>query len=1135
MYVQSMRKRAEWNNPPCPGIRLGHNQFFTSIQINASNEDVQLQGTAGGIHKDGYDDPLGFSVAYNLSALRKNLSDDRSTKLGLFFFPTMSCGVWLEHDTIIVFSGCEFHTGMPFLAGQGQLPLGFDKEWRFNVICYPKARVINGRMERNMGHTSETHASRIPVTPYNLNHHSAVAFGSPMTRRLWSIREEARIMFQRSISNLEPLFNTGRLSLGSLFNLLALEFKDPDETPWIPYRFLETWQEDGRTRAFLAKMDYYNKMMIDFTGTMILRDTSVNEPPDRKASSGIHSASLRASHVGKMARRDLQADVLKENIDEKGKSGNGTRFPAPPTVQTDQRLPIGFTNIMVERFNKNVAMAHIKRHHLHQRDTYLAEAEAAVGAKGRSISLHSLNHSPLLWFRSPCNAGNMTGLKGFAHGMEICNALENQSVRNQRKSIALKLVGIYHLLTLWYIDCYGFASRGNRHLSKDPGMDQLMHRVHAVLSRAPREDDQGYGYVVNIHDLMQDIHDPSWMEQNPTKIVHILHHEVLSAESAQKYLVDAMSIVIWKFYIEPILAPIQFKAYDSRPRRRANGPVDKILLIHPVYRDRRKMENRLQVILGVLRFFAREQEQHSNQPQTDITFGLLQVEPFLATVFDNKPRRFLNAEDICTYVDAFTIANERISNGLRKSANSWAQVYGKDEKLHLQPLEWSDVAAVGPRRDQFPTRLILNSKRSYPDIQQQESLPPSQQETSSSFVSLPSATKRVKFEPSRPSPRTKMHEIKREEEEEEEDRRGEKAMFQKGGRAKEKCFEEISSSRLDEVVTLMSQKIMLILRAGEFQSQVLFDGKSASDIQHLEPSAKRYYQTYLQRDSRYYDDKFTPCRQVGGSFQQAKRLLGEPPSEPCARRLYLHRWFAMRCFGWGKPEIMNRLATIDPDQPRLLAQISKDLTNRGFFYTSVYGQVQWNSKALGIEGRQYTAQSRIVAELHQAIDSYLTSIKDISRLPGKPMVDFETALGLLDRITRKPGCSEWIALPGVGSHTLVGWLWTCDVCQLYPDLVHEPKVNDLAIKIHNGSQGRGGGGPYLAWKGEFPEYTFKTVRQEQWCNILLKLDREVKRGLTVAILKPYGGKWGFHHLEHVLCKVRRDKSKCQRNPRSKSQ
>ena len=236
----------------------------------------------------------------------------------------MGCGVWLEHDTIIVFSGCEFHTGMPFLAGHGQLPLGFDKEWRFNVICYPKARVVNGRMERNMGHTSETHASRIPVTPYNLNHHSAVAFGSPMTRRLWSIREEARIMFQRSISNLEPLFSTGRLSLGGLFNLLALEFKDPDDTPWIPYRFLETWQEDGRTRTFLAKMDYYNKIMIDFTGTMILRDTSVNEPPDRKASSGIHSASLRASRVGKMARRDLQADVLKEDIDEKGKSGNET-------------------------------------------------------------------------------------------------------------------------------------------------------------------------------------------------------------------------------------------------------------------------------------------------------------------------------------------------------------------------------------------------------------------------------------------------------------------------------------------------------------------------------------------------------------------------------------------------------------------------------------------------------------------------------------------------------------------------------------------------------------------------------------------------------------------------------------------
>ena len=66
---------------------------------------------------------------------------------GYFLFPTLGCAVPVVPGGIIIFSGVEWHRGIPLLIGsrdRSPLPAGYDIERRFNVICYPKYGIISG-------------------------------------------------------------------------------------------------------------------------------------------------------------------------------------------------------------------------------------------------------------------------------------------------------------------------------------------------------------------------------------------------------------------------------------------------------------------------------------------------------------------------------------------------------------------------------------------------------------------------------------------------------------------------------------------------------------------------------------------------------------------------------------------------------------------------------------------------------------------------------------------------------------------------------------------------------------------------------------------------------------------------------
>ncbi|KAI9828907.1 MAG: hypothetical protein M1826_005830 [Phylliscum demangeonii] len=187
-YRALLETRAEITNPPCPGSAWGQNPFITSMQINCSPPNRQVAGTAGATHRDMHDDPLGFSMAFNASVLRP------STRHGLFLFLGLGCAVPLSPGVLVLFSGVELHRGMPMVVDATDtslIPGGFEQEIRFQVIAYPNARILNGRLERATPWIPLQHVRWHP-TRFNLVQHSLAAYGSIEARDEWALRELAR-------------------------------------------------------------------------------------------------------------------------------------------------------------------------------------------------------------------------------------------------------------------------------------------------------------------------------------------------------------------------------------------------------------------------------------------------------------------------------------------------------------------------------------------------------------------------------------------------------------------------------------------------------------------------------------------------------------------------------------------------------------------------------------------------------------------------------------------------------------------------------------------------------------------------------------------------------------------------------
>ncbi|KAI9789606.1 MAG: hypothetical protein M1816_005915 [Peltula sp. TS41687] len=181
-YVRLLEYRADLINRPCPGSSFRVNRCFTSIQINCSTLSMQLAGTAGHTHQDAADDLVAFSVSFNASVLRSN------TRIGLFLFPTLGCAVPLTLGAIMLFSGGEFHSGMPLMPDAddiSEVPHENKEETKLNLILYPRLGIFNGRVERSTPTTLEDHPDQRNPTSYNLHKHSRVAFGFDNTCQAW--------------------------------------------------------------------------------------------------------------------------------------------------------------------------------------------------------------------------------------------------------------------------------------------------------------------------------------------------------------------------------------------------------------------------------------------------------------------------------------------------------------------------------------------------------------------------------------------------------------------------------------------------------------------------------------------------------------------------------------------------------------------------------------------------------------------------------------------------------------------------------------------------------------------------------------------------------------------------------------
>ena len=115
--------------------------YFMSAQVNCSNGKTNVDGKARNIHTNAQDCNASYSMVLNLSVI-KPLSN-----LGYFWFPNLNLMVPIQPLQLIIFQGIEEHTSTLLCVDENDispLPLGYPNDIQFNIIEYPKSRIING-------------------------------------------------------------------------------------------------------------------------------------------------------------------------------------------------------------------------------------------------------------------------------------------------------------------------------------------------------------------------------------------------------------------------------------------------------------------------------------------------------------------------------------------------------------------------------------------------------------------------------------------------------------------------------------------------------------------------------------------------------------------------------------------------------------------------------------------------------------------------------------------------------------------------------------------------------------------------------------------------------------------------------
>ncbi|KAG9245072.1 hypothetical protein BJ878DRAFT_541635 [Calycina marina] len=247
-------------------------------------------------------------------------------------------------------------------------------------------------------------------------------------------------------------------------------------------------------------------------------------------------------------------------------------------------------------------------------------------------------------------------------------------------------------------------------------------------------------------------------------------------------------------------------------------------------------------------------------------------------------------------------------------------------------------------------------------------------------------------------------------------------------------------------------------------------------------------------------DKHIAFRLCGPSALKVQEYYSDPASARVDSSLFLWRLMIWRLWGWGRPELMEKLATIINVNEGLIVlnQIDTDL---GTPLTSmgVYGKI-----ILPVAKRE-----AILKGISRVIDAL---VAQQSLLSFKALQDIFVQANI-------------IYLPSTG---LVLWLILCDLAEF--GFCTQPTIEDLVTKLGSPpyvkkKKGKGGSGPVKGLfvveqssKGghKIPYSTTQGVR-----NGLSQVFEALKFHLDPMSQELQGRDFTVADLEHVLCKIAR--------------
>ena len=301
-----------------------------------------------------------------------------------------------------------------------------------------------------------------------------------------------------------------------------------------------------------------------------------------------------------------------------------------------------------------------------------------------------------------------------------------------------------------------------------------------------------------------------------------------------------------------------------------------------------------------------------------------------------------------------------------------------------------------------------------------------------------------------------------------------------------------------------------------------------------DPVATQYIQDYLQMENLMeltgkewlLSDKYQPFRRHGASLAfVSAHARSQPPStteDVDEWTTWLLRMILVCGFGWGCREQMLQILNADLSSATATHQwwamtvlnATKE-EQQVFFSVKGYGQVIWPT--LGCDTLITQA-----LDLAKALAGHLiTHASSSSKQPKSFASSMEAFCRPSPPGTRKQRRSKDNFLRNFPPQGLLPWLLLCDISSRCPDLQLPPTLDDLVVKIHNGAGGLGESGPWKALQHLF-------LSQSPTCSqiriVLQQLSTQLQPSTpSFGLFSNIVPVFGMEDLEHMLCKVARDK------------